>query len=254
MRAANFQYCAAPSGILEENSPSIIFESGKGASDFYGTTGEALFDLLAGQHRLELYTLDGFLSGCSPLTRPKLVDIFDRTSRYYFIAVGRKHFGIELADRLNSYLLDLDLRLVELERRLPKKAITLQVIDWGPRRISLTSPVNVQPDGCIGMWFCLQKDVSDRGDLRVRFGDQQLPVFGEGAMLTTGVPLDSIKEGGSIAVEIEHEPSKATIFVGNVTIDERPGSWLNHAKTVCSSLSVRMSSTLERFRRCLRIE
>jgi len=104
------------------------------------------------------------------------------------------------------------------------------------------------------MWFCLQKDVSDRGDLRVRFGDQQLPVFGEGAMLTTGVPLDSIKEGGSIAVEIEHEPSKATIFVGNVTIDERPGSWLNHAKTVCSSLSVRMSSTLERFRRCLRIE
>jgi FkbM family methyltransferase len=54
VEGAEFQVLRGAQRILEESSPSIIFEFGMGAADCYGTTAEALFDLLVGQHGLEL--------------------------------------------------------------------------------------------------------------------------------------------------------------------------------------------------------
>ena len=102
------------SRIIKENKPFIIFESGKGASDRYGTNGNSLFEYLVEQCGLEINTLDGFLTGQQVLSRKRLVEIFDRTERYYFIA-HRPLREYERQQYFLWYVLDLDSRLFEFE-------------------------------------------------------------------------------------------------------------------------------------------
>lgn len=66
--------------------PVIIFECGIGASDFYGTRPEQVYDLLHTDCKLEISTLRKFLNKGNPLSKQEFIDLFNTEREYYFVA------------------------------------------------------------------------------------------------------------------------------------------------------------------------
>lgn len=71
---------------IKKYKPYIIFECGLGASDFYGTSPEEIFDLLTDKAKLNIATLDGFLRNKNKLKRQEFISIYNLNKEYYFIA------------------------------------------------------------------------------------------------------------------------------------------------------------------------
>jgi FkbM family methyltransferase len=69
---------------LTRCKPFVIFEHGKGASDYYGTTAADVYDLLAGQCGLRISLMAGWLAGARPFTRAAFID--QCTRDFYFLA------------------------------------------------------------------------------------------------------------------------------------------------------------------------
>ena len=70
---------------IKRTKPVIVFEHGTGASEFYGSTPEKVFDLLA-SCGLKMSLMRNWLENKPPLTKEELRKIYDRNSDYYFIA------------------------------------------------------------------------------------------------------------------------------------------------------------------------
>lgn len=68
---------------LRRHQPVIVFEHGPGAADRYGTTPEALHDLLAGEVGLRIFDLDA----TGPLSRDALAELFGSGTRWNFVAL-----------------------------------------------------------------------------------------------------------------------------------------------------------------------
>lgn len=72
--------------LLKKWKPYIIFESGLGASDYYGTKPGELFLFLASEIGLKISTLKAFIKHDAPLTQKEFEAHFNNNSEYYFIA------------------------------------------------------------------------------------------------------------------------------------------------------------------------
>lgn len=72
--------------IIKESKPIILFESGLGASDFYGTTSEDIFGFLSSQYSMNIFTLKSWLSKGSPLDQKEFSRFFTTNEEYYFLA------------------------------------------------------------------------------------------------------------------------------------------------------------------------
>lgn len=72
---------------IRQNRPVIIFEHGLGGADYYGTTPEDMYDLLAGQCGLRLFLMSAWLesSGKDALSRGAFCEQF-AAGTYYFMA------------------------------------------------------------------------------------------------------------------------------------------------------------------------
>lgn len=68
-------------------SPAILFEHGKGASDHYGTTPGAIFQLLCRELGYSIFTLQRFLQEDSPLNEAEFSSHYESGTEYYFIAL-----------------------------------------------------------------------------------------------------------------------------------------------------------------------
>jgi FkbM family methyltransferase len=68
--------------LLLEGRPYIVFEHGRGAAEYYGTTPAMLHDLLVREYGLAIFTLDG--SG--PLAEEAFTSIHGRGAAWNFIA------------------------------------------------------------------------------------------------------------------------------------------------------------------------
>jgi FkbM family methyltransferase len=218
--------------VIREFQPFVIFESGLGASDRYGTNGSLLYDFLAQRCGLEINTLDGFLGGAGGLTRDELIDVFDTTSRYYFIA-HRRLSDAERAVHLRKYILDIDSRLhrmqdlhartQKLERMLEASfsRLEVRVFDWGPRQATIGQGVNLQPDGSSAMWIRAE-NVSPLGEVLVYFGDRpaSYPATVRPDLVTTEIPREVIDRAGNHDVCIR-EASGRTTRVGTFEVSAR---------------------------------
>jgi FkbM family methyltransferase len=71
--------------IIENNKPVIIFESGIGASDYYGTSPENVFDFFDKEVKMKVSLLKGFLERKS-LNRQEFIDVYNRREEYSFVA------------------------------------------------------------------------------------------------------------------------------------------------------------------------
>ena len=73
-------------GIIARDKPLIIFEHGLGGADCYGTTPEAIFDLLVTECGLTIMLLNDYLKNRPPLTKSGFCDQFYNGLNYYFLA------------------------------------------------------------------------------------------------------------------------------------------------------------------------
>jgi len=75
--------------ILKKWKPTLIFECGKGASNYYGTTPEAFFDFLATQYNYHIFTLKEFCKKTDSkkaLAQKEFAQHFYNGTEYYFVA------------------------------------------------------------------------------------------------------------------------------------------------------------------------
>jgi FkbM family methyltransferase len=72
--------------VLETSRPRVLFEHGRGASEFYGTTPELVYGFLVDECGYRIYTLDGWLGDAEPLSLAELRRIYDEGTVWNFIA------------------------------------------------------------------------------------------------------------------------------------------------------------------------
>lgn len=68
-------------------SPIILFEFGKGASDYYGSRPEDIYDFFTEQNNYRIYTLREYIDFGPSLSLNRLVKLYTDNTEYYFIAV-----------------------------------------------------------------------------------------------------------------------------------------------------------------------
>lgn len=86
VEGGEFQVMKGAENILKTHQPTILFEFGKGASDFYGTTPEEMHDYVTNTLGLKIYTLADFLKQNPALSIEKFAHLFQTNDEYYFIA------------------------------------------------------------------------------------------------------------------------------------------------------------------------
>jgi len=72
--------------LLKKYKPVVIFESGLGASDYYGTKPDELYQFIATEIGLKISTLKSFIKNKAPLTQAEFLNHFNNNTEYYFIA------------------------------------------------------------------------------------------------------------------------------------------------------------------------
>ena len=72
--------------LLKKYKPTIIFEFGLGASDFYGTSPADMFILITEEIGLKISLIESFLKNNSPLNLKDFDYYFNNNKEYYFIA------------------------------------------------------------------------------------------------------------------------------------------------------------------------
>ncbi len=71
---------------IQQSRPVIIFEHGLGASDYYGTRPEHIYELLTGAANLQVSTMARWLAGHPAFTHAEFVEQFEKSLNYYFMA------------------------------------------------------------------------------------------------------------------------------------------------------------------------
>jgi FkbM family methyltransferase len=85
VEGAEFGVLKGAKNILTKNKPTILFECGKGASDYYGTDPLDLYDFI-NEVGLKIFTLTSYIKNKLPLTKEEFGNCFDTNAEYYFVA------------------------------------------------------------------------------------------------------------------------------------------------------------------------
>lgn len=72
--------------LLLRDLPTILFESGKGASEFYGTTPQDLHRFITQEIGLKIFTFKGFTKKGNSITEEQFVNYFEMNTEYGFVA------------------------------------------------------------------------------------------------------------------------------------------------------------------------
>ena len=76
--------------LLNRDRPLVIFECGLGASVFFGTTAETVFDFFSNEVNMGIHILRDFIAKRGPMTRERFVEVFNTNSDYYFVAAPQE--------------------------------------------------------------------------------------------------------------------------------------------------------------------
>ncbi|MBW6497723.1 MAG: FkbM family methyltransferase [Bacteroidales bacterium] len=72
--------------IIKNHKPVIVFESGLGASEYYGVEPEELFSFLHKEMQCKVSLLKNFIEKKPALTRQEFLDVYQSAKEYYFVA------------------------------------------------------------------------------------------------------------------------------------------------------------------------
>jgi FkbM family methyltransferase len=86
VEGGDFGVLKGAKNLLKMNKPIVIFECGKGASDYYGTSPVDLYNFISIEIGLKIYTLQSFIKNKQPLNEVDFDRYFNTNEEYYFIA------------------------------------------------------------------------------------------------------------------------------------------------------------------------
>jgi FkbM family methyltransferase len=75
--------------LIKKLKPALLFEFGKGSAEFYESTPEKMFDLLA-ELNMNIFLLISFIKNPIPLNKKAFCQIFNEMEEYYFVAFPKK--------------------------------------------------------------------------------------------------------------------------------------------------------------------
>lgn len=68
------------------SKPLVLFEFGQGGADYYDYTPEEMFDFLNDELKLKISLLDAWLKKQLPLSRNQFIEVYHKSTDYYFLA------------------------------------------------------------------------------------------------------------------------------------------------------------------------
>ncbi|MDZ4758051.1 MAG: FkbM family methyltransferase [Bacteroidota bacterium] len=74
--------------VIQKSKPYIIFETGLGASEYYGTKPEELYDFFENELQSKIYTLQNWIDCKAALSKVDFLKLYNTNAEYYFIAKG----------------------------------------------------------------------------------------------------------------------------------------------------------------------
>lgn len=89
VEGGEFAVLKGAQNLLKNNKPLVLFEFGKGASDFYGTDPVELYDYLTKEVGLNIYTLDAFMKNENAIGLIDFINSYNHSLEYYFVASSR---------------------------------------------------------------------------------------------------------------------------------------------------------------------
>lgn len=85
VEGAELEVLQGAEATIRRCQPVLVFEHGKGAADYYGTTPEEVFDFMTACG-LKIMLLEEFFASKRPFTKAQFIEQFERHLNYYFIA------------------------------------------------------------------------------------------------------------------------------------------------------------------------
>ena len=86
VEGAEFGVLKGGKKLLQASKPMILFECGKGGSDYYGTRPADILNYINQEIGLRIFTLDAFIKGRNPLNVTEFTDCFEQSKEYYYVA------------------------------------------------------------------------------------------------------------------------------------------------------------------------
>ena len=86
VEGAEFGVLKGAEKLLKKDKPTVIFECGLGASDYYNTNPDDLFSFIESHLEMQVNTFDRFLKKKDPLSQKEFKYYFDSGKEYYFVA------------------------------------------------------------------------------------------------------------------------------------------------------------------------
>jgi len=86
VEGGEFDVLKGAKSTIIRNKPFILFEFGIGASNYYGTKPEDIYNLLVSSYGMQISLLDGWLKNQPPLVLSEFSNIYYERMEYYFLA------------------------------------------------------------------------------------------------------------------------------------------------------------------------
>lgn len=86
VEGGEFDVLKGASNIIKKFKPVIVFESGLGASDYYGVDPEELFSFFHENMNCQVSLLKDYLEKKSPLQKEKFMEVYRSGKEYYFVS------------------------------------------------------------------------------------------------------------------------------------------------------------------------
>jgi FkbM family methyltransferase len=87
VEGAEFGVLKGAKNLLMKYKPTILFECGQGASDYYDTNPLDLYDFMTNEMGFNIFTLPAFVKNKPSLGRTEFVNCFNTNTEYYFVAI-----------------------------------------------------------------------------------------------------------------------------------------------------------------------
>lgn len=86
VEGGEFEVLKGGQRTFNKNKPIILFECGKGASDYYGTEPEEIYHFINNEIGLKVYTLKSFKAEGLHLSKGEFTELYETNEEYYFVA------------------------------------------------------------------------------------------------------------------------------------------------------------------------
>lgn len=86
VEGGEFDVLKGAKNLLLRDKPTVIFECGLGASDYYGTNPADVYQFITNEVGLRISTLKSFIKGNQSLSQSNFEELYYQKLEYYFIA------------------------------------------------------------------------------------------------------------------------------------------------------------------------